>query len=109
MRRLLALPLLFLLAGASRETHTVEVVQVPVYVVRDGAAVAGLTRDNFELYVNGKRRTFDYFDVVDFGGPATSPTAAQGQARVPALQGRRLYLLLFDLAFSSPKAISRVR
>jgi VWFA-related protein len=116
MRRLLALPLLLLLAGATREMHTVEVVQVPVYVVRDGAAVAGLTRDNFELFVNGKPQKIDYFDVYDFGGgqallpvSAAPVPSAQGQARAPALHARRLYLLLFDLAFSSPKAISRAR
>ena len=110
MRRLLALPLLLLFAGASREMHTVEVVQVPVYVVRDGAAVAGLTRDNFELYVNGKPQKVDYFDVYDFAAPpAAAATANAAPAPPRDVRQRRLYVFLFDLAFSSPKALSRAR
>jgi VWFA-related protein len=111
VRRLFALPLLLLFAGASREVHTVEVVQVPVYVVRDGAAVAGLTRDNFELYVNGKPQRIDYFDVYDFGATPSKPAATAAIEPEPPrdVRQRRLYVLLFDLAFSSPRALSRAR
>src|SRR5947207_3376436 len=110
MRRCVA-PVLLLLAAvpliaASRETHTVEVVQVPVYVTRGGTSIAGLTRDNFELFVNGKPRSFEYFDVVDFGaaGPQAGADAAPRDVRQ-----RRLYVLLFDLVYSTPKSLARAR
>jgi VWFA-related protein len=113
MRRCLAPVLLLVLAlplfSASRETHTVEVVQVPVFVTRDGASVSGLTRDNFELYVNGRARPFEYFDVYDF---ATAPPAPQAQGALAAprdVRQRRLYVLLFDLVYSTPKAVARAR
>jgi VWFA-related protein len=117
MRRILAPVLLLVLAlplfSASRETHTVEVVQVPVFVTRDGASVSGLTRDNFELYVNGKARPFEYFDVYDFGAAppaAQAQTQAQGEIAAPRdVRQRRLYVLLFDLVYSTPKAIARAR
>ncbi len=40
----------------TRDVTNVEVVQVPVYVTRDGASVTGLTKEQFELFVNGKAR-----------------------------------------------------
>src|SRR4051812_22098590 len=115
MRRFLAPVLLLLLIlplfAATREIHTVEVVQVPVYVTRDGASVTGLTRDNFELYVNGKPQPFDYFDVYDFGSGGKAPSAVQPEAAAAPrdVRQRRLYVLLFDLAYSTPKAIARAR
>jgi VWFA-related protein len=114
MRRCVA-PVLLLLAAvgliaASRETHTVEVVQVPVYVTRDGTSIAGLTRDNFELYVNGKPRSLDYFDVVDFGalGVQEGGPLLHESATIDVRQ-RRLYVLLFDLVYSTPKGLARAR
>ena len=115
MRRFLPPVLLLVLAlplfSASRETHTVEVVQVPVFVTRDGASVSGLTRDNFELYVNGKARPFEYFDVYDFAAAPPAPQAlAQGAVAAPRdVRQRRLYVLLFDLVYSTPKAVARAR
>ena len=57
MRRSL-IPILFLVAvpvfAAHREVQNVEVVQVPVYVSTARGVVTGLTKDNFELFVNGK-------------------------------------------------------
>src|ERR1051326_4858912 len=96
--------------GQVSETITVEVVEVPVYVTAaDGTPIRGLAKDAFTLFVNGKPKPIDYFEEVDFhGGQALLPVpAAQGQARVPALHERRLYLLLFDLAFSRPGLIER--
>src|SRR4029077_19028538 len=111
MRRCVA-PVLLLLAAvaliaASRETHTVEVVQVPVYVTRGGTSIAGLTRDNFELFVNGKPRSFEYFDVVDFG--AGGGRVGSDAAPPRDVRQRRLYVLLFDLVYSSPKSLARAR
>lgn len=105
-RRRSAVLLSFLLLTSSlfadhRETTTVEVVQVPVYVSVDGHAVTGLTRNDFTLYVNGKPQNIDYFDVVDF---ATIAPAAKSDPRQ-----RRMYLLTFDLLFSSPNSLQRAQ
>jgi VWFA-related protein len=91
---------------------TVNVVEVPVYVERFGAPVAGLTRDDFELFVDGKPRTIEYFDVIEESdrkvvtavqtAPAAAPTPAE-------LKRRRLFLLLFDIGGSSPRALHRAR
>ncbi len=106
MRRFLVL---FLVAAplfaAHREVQTVEVVQVPVYVSTASGVVTGLTRDNFELFVNGKRQPVDYFDVIDFARVATpAPNAAPADPRQ-----RRLYVLLFDLYYASPKSVYRAQ
>ena len=104
-RRLTLLASTFLLASgvfaAHREVTTVEVVQVPVYVSVDGHAVTGLTKTDFELYVNGKRQTVDYFDTIDFAGLPASATTDPRQ--------RRLYLLTFDLLFSTPDSLWRAQ
>jgi VWFA-related protein len=109
MKRLLALALLtFTLQAQHREEVTVEVVEVPVYVQRAGAPVEGLTADRFELLVNGKPQRIEYFDAVDVA--ALAPASKQAEAE-PArdIRRRRLYLLLFDLVFSRPPALSRGR
>src|SRR5438128_564223 len=80
MRRFACVVSLLLLAAAAvaqvRESVTVEVVEVPVYITTsDGKPIRGLTKDAFELSVDGKRMPIDYFDDVDF----TAPTAAAAQ------------------------------
>ncbi|MEA2238971.1 MAG: hypothetical protein QOC81_3695 [Thermoanaerobaculia bacterium] len=105
-RRLTLLASTLLLAAsqafaAHREVATVEVVQVPVYISVDGHAVGGLTKDDFELYINGKRQTVDYFDTIDFAG---LPAEASSDPRQ-----RRLYLLTFDLRFSTRSALQRAQ
>src|SRR5438067_5450516 len=112
--KLVAALLLFASAalGQVSESVTVEVIEVPVYVTAaDGTPIRGLQKDAFSLFVNGKPRAIDYFEQVDLRGrEALLPApAAQGQARVPALHGRRLYLLLFDLAFTRPARIERAQ
>jgi len=92
------------LAGAApqhRETTTVEVVQIPVYVMSSGASVRGLTRDDFTLRVNGRTQKIDYFDVIDF-----SALSAE-QVRDP--RQRRLYVLTFDLANMAPYSMLRAK
>lgn len=101
LRSLVLLGILLTLTAAlaaqqHRESVTVEVVDVPVYVTRGATPVAGLTRDDFELYVNGKRQPIDYFDAAAADAPAS-------------LRERRLFLLLFDLAFSHPHSVSRAQ
>jgi VWFA-related protein len=110
--KLLALLLAALpLAAQVREQTTVEVVQVPVYVTAADAAVKGLSKSDFELYVNGKPQTIDYFDAIDFAQTAAKsegpPDAAV--APPPDVRQRRLYVLLFDLVYSTLKSISRAQ
>ncbi|HKR63126.1 MAG TPA: VWA domain-containing protein [Thermoanaerobaculia bacterium] len=100
-RRLLALGILLVLTSALhaqklRDAVTVEVVDVPVFVSHGDQPVEGLTRDDFELYVNGQRQPIDYFDVV-------SPAAER------TMRERRLFLLVFDAAFSRPHALVRAQ
>ena len=106
MRRVLVLLLVAApLFAAHREVQNVEVVQVPVYVSTSRGVVTGLTRDNFQLFVNGKPQAIDYFDVIDFARIA--PVAAP-DARVDPRQ-RRLYVLLFDLFYEAPNSIHRAQ
>src|SRR5437763_13817454 len=103
MRRLACIVFLLVLAAAAvaqvRESVTVEVVEVPVYITTaDGKPIRGLTKDAFELSIDGKRTPIDYFDEVDFTAPAAG--AAQTAPAVRPLRERRLYLLLFDLSFA---------
>ncbi len=76
---------------------TVEVVDVPVFVARGGEPVEGLGRDQFELYVNGVRQPIEYFEAVSANDPAAT------------LRERRLFLLLFDVAFSHPLELPRAQ
>ena len=112
-RAVLGAALLFTTAalGQVSESITVEVIEVPVYVTAaDGTPIRGLAKERFDLFVNGKPRAIDYFEEVDLGGgQALLPAPAPGQARVPVLHERRLYLLLFDLAFSRPGLIERAQ
>ncbi len=89
-------------AQTHRESVTVEVVDVPVYVVSGTEPVRDLTRDDFELFVNGKRTAIEYFDIV--GDP---PPAVAGAH--PVLRERRLFVLLFDLAFTRSYLSRRAR
>jgi len=82
-------------------TEVVEV-EVPVQVVRDGQPVRGLTADDFAIYEGRKKQAITGFHVVDLAA------AAPGTAVQP-MAGRRHFLLLFDLAFSDPKAIVKAR
>ena len=92
-----------LFAQTAREAVTIEVVDVPVFVTRDAQAVGGLTRDDFELYVNGKAQPIEYFDAVTSGERADESTAPR------SLRERRLFLLMFDVVFSDPHAITRAQ
>ena len=102
----------FLLAAAAlaqvRESVTVEVVEVPVYVTTsDGTPLRGLTKDQFELFVDGRPQPIDYFDAIDFA--AAGPGAAPSEAAARPLRERRLYLLLFDLSFATPAKLVRAQ
>jgi VWFA-related protein len=97
-------------AGAQvREQVTIELIEVPVYVIAsDGQPIRGLTKDAFELSVNGHRQGIEYFDAIDF---AASPPANREKERPVqrAARERRLYLLLFDAAYSVPGYLARAQ
>ena len=96
----------FAVTGQDRfgEAVQVTIIEVPV-TVSDGAgkAVRGLTRENFELYDDGKRVPIEYFEVVDLRAVAKNP-----RADLPAA-ARRNFLLLFDLANASPGTVGRAQ
>src|SRR6185436_4773490 len=91
------------LAAQHRESVTVEVVDVPVYVRRGSEPVLGLTRDDFELFVNGRKQPIEYFDVL---GQSAVESAAEASA---PLRERRLFLIVFDVTFTKPYFVSRAR
>src|SRR5436305_12127839 len=101
----LALAMLMGVAPAAAQTFSgsteVVEVEVPVQVVRDGQPVRGLTAADFELYEGRRKLPVTGFHVVDLAAPA-------GRGALP-LAGRRQFLLLFDLAFSAPKAVAAAR
>ncbi|HWM91761.1 MAG TPA: VWA domain-containing protein [Thermoanaerobaculia bacterium] len=116
MRRLLPCILILALAAVAaqaQQTFTevtdVVVVEVPVQVLRDGEPVRGLTSADFEVYEGRKKLPVTGFEVLDLT-VSEAPAAADKtfQAARP-IAARRHFLLLFDLAFSSPKALAQAR
>ena len=105
--------IVLLAAGARAQTHesiTVQVVDVPVYVFSHGKPIRDLTKNDFELFVNGKRQTIDYFDTIDLATVGSAPPAKKPVAAVAAdPRARRLFLLLFDLAYNRPAALARAQ
>lgn len=100
----LLLPATSLRAQRVAETVQVNVIEVPVTVVdRDGKAVRDLTAENFEILDDGKRVPIEYFEALDLTALQQSP---QSDAALP-LVATRHFLLLFDLANSSPGVIGR--
>jgi VWFA-related protein len=108
-------------AQTPRESIDVTVVEVPVTVIdSNGKPIRGLTRENFEVYDDGKRREVTHFDAVDVstrlrGAAPTPATAAAGAAAEtdgPLPEQRpylRNFMLLFDVSDSSPAALKRAR
>ena len=88
--------------GFSATTQVLSV-EVPVQVVRDGEPVRGLQAGDFEVWEGRRRLPITGFEVLDLAATAAGRTAS-----VPSA-ARRHFLLLFDLAFSEPKAIVRAR
>jgi VWFA-related protein len=95
---------LLLAAAASaqmRESVTVELIEVPVYVTAAGGApLRGLGREAFSLRVDGKARPIEYFEEVDLSRDA---------AKAPLLRQRRLYLFVFDLFFNRATDVARAQ
>ncbi|MFL6194551.1 MAG: VWA domain-containing protein [Thermoanaerobaculia bacterium] len=87
------------------DTAQVLSVEVPVQVVRDGEPVRGLEAGDFEVWDGRRKLPVTGFEMLDL----SSPSGPAGRtAGVPAA-ARRHFLLVFDLAFSGPKAVARAR
>jgi VWFA-related protein len=101
MARHLATALLLFAATAIAQTHreqiTVNLVEVPVYLDSlTGKPVTGLTKDDFELFVNGEPQPIQTFDVLD-----QRATPSEAPAQPAPLARRRLIVLLFDVGGST--------
>ena len=84
---------------------SVTVVEVPVTVVdRAGKPVRGLTKEQFEVSVDGKKVAISGFDVVDLATIADEPSSKP----LPPVAYRN-FLLLFDLSHSTPGTIGRAQ
>ena len=94
-------------APAQQYTESVQVtvIEVPVTVVdRSGKAVAGLTKEDFEVTDDGKKVNIVGFETIDM-----ARIAADDNATPLPPAAYRNFLLLFDLANSSPGTLSRAR
>jgi VWFA-related protein len=107
-----ALPTLVLLclaAPLAAQTPTysdvteVNAVEIPVQVLLDGKPVRDLKADNFAVYQDKGKQLVTGFEAVDL---YAIPGDKAQEVPVPA---RRHFLLLFDLAFSEPKAVVQAR
>ncbi len=109
-RNLLLISALILLLSAGvlqgqrfGENIQVTVIEVPVTVSdSSGNAVRGLTKENFEVYDDGKRVPIEYFEVVDLA-ERIDPKKPVSPAAY------RNFLLLFDFANSKPATITRAQ
>ncbi len=97
-----------LLAQAFSETTETVVVEVPVQVIRDGQPVRGLTQADFAVFEGRKKQTITGFEVIDLTTQEAAP-APRAAAPTVSAAARRHFLLLFDLAFSDPKAVLQAR
>ena len=89
------------------ETAGVTLIEIPVNVVgKDGKPVAGLKLEDFELTDDGKKQPISGMDVIDLA-KAEAPAGTEASP-VPAA-ARRLWLLVFDLTYTSPSGLVRAR
>jgi VWFA-related protein len=86
------------------EKLTVTYIEVPVTVLREGKPVRGLTKENFDVSDDGRKRAVESFEAIDF---ASSETAKSISPLNPA--SRRNFLLLFDMSYSNPTTIGRAQ
>lgn len=83
----------------------VVVVEVPVQVLKDGEPVRGLTAADFEVWSGKEKLPVTGFEMLDLEAPA--PPEDKGWKSAHPVAARRHFLLLFDLAFSSPRALAK--
>ncbi|HEY7112379.1 MAG TPA: VWA domain-containing protein [Thermoanaerobaculia bacterium] len=89
------------------ETAGVTLIEIPVNVVgKDGKPMGGLKLEDFELTDEGKKQPLSGMDVIDLS--KADAAAPSGASSVPAA-ARRLWLLVFDLTYTSPSGLVRAR
>jgi VWFA-related protein len=94
------------LSAQFSDVTEVTAVEIPVQVLLDGKPVRDLKAESFVVYQDKQKQPLIGFEAVDlYALPAVSADRAQ---EVPA-PARRHFLLLFDMAFSEPKAIVQAR
>lgn len=90
-----------------QERASVTVLEIPVNVLgKDGRPVDGLEAKDFELYDDGKKQSLNAVEVVDLSAATEAGTA--GKTDVPA-SARRLWLLVFDMSYTSSSGLLRAR
>lgn len=85
------------------EEIAVEEIEIPVHVVRKGNSVAGLTREDFQVFVDGEPVDIVGFNVLErhAAGEPEASEAVQDPAATPTASKRpRHFLLLFDALFA---------
>lgn len=93
------------------EEITVEEIEIPVHVVRKGRSVAGLTREDFQVFVDGEPVDIVGFTVLErhAAGEPEASEAVQAPAASPTPAKRpRHFLLLFDALFAGQHDLLRV-
>ena len=90
-----------------RDETRVVVVEVPVNVIREGAPVRDLTKDDFEVFDGRKKQRIIGFEMVDLSNVGTA--SEETRVNQVSSSGRRHFLLLFDLSLSDPESIRRAR
>lgn len=80
-----------------QEKHEVEVrlILVDVIVTKDGEFVKDLTKEDFELYEDGKRVPINSFELISFGERRLEITEERKMAKPPSVPRKRL-VVLFD-------------
>lgn len=92
--------------SAVREAVGVSLVEVPANVLDgDGKPVRGLTKEDFEVFDDGKKVALESLDVSEF--PASKGTLVARREEFQLV--RRKFVLLFDLSFSTPAELTRAR
>lgn len=91
------------------DTASVVVVEVPVNVTVKGEAVTDLTAENFEVVDGRKELPIVGFEVIDLSTKNARARTSTGESVALPTAARRHFLLLFDLSFSDPTAVTRAR
>jgi len=91
------------------ERVEVTVANIDVVVTdKDGNPVRGLTKDDFELFEEGKLQAITNFSVIDIARPTPSPTgppspdAPSSQVEAAGATQPRLFILFVDIADIEP-------
>ena len=104
---ILSIALLCLASGLGAQSFEdvteVTAIEIPVQVLVDGKPVRNLKAENFVVYQEKEKQLLIDFEMVDL---YALPEEKAQEVPVPA---RRHFLLLFDLAFSEPRAIVQAR